>query len=93
MTSETSSASAAAYDSWSTDYDSCQNPTRDLDTRALRSNFETLDVNWDDLEIVEFGCGTGRHTQWILEKWGDRIKRIRAFDLSEVSFYHQFVHN
>ena len=56
--------SAKTYDIWSDTYDTCKNPTRDLDEKALKSqNFELAGKR-----VVEFGCGTGRHSEWILKQ-------------------------
>lgn len=70
-----------AYDIWSKDYDDSVNPTRDLDTRAFGS--QGFDLR--DKAVVEVGCGTGRHTEALMIKFGDEIKSYTAFDLSQVS--------
>lgn len=48
----------AAYDRWSTTYDSDENLTRDLDQWATK---QTL-VNFQCNSILELGCGTGKNT-------------------------------
>lgn len=57
-----------AYNSWALQYDSNENKTRDLDHQATievlsKYNFRT---------VLELGCGTGKNTQWFLNK-ADRI--------------------
>lgn len=66
---------AEAYDTWSSVYDSCENPTRDLDMKALQEQ----NLNFTDKTVVEFGCGTGRHTEWIASTG---CKSVLAMDLS-----------
>ena len=66
---------AAAYDEWAETYDSVQNRTRDLAAVALRQ----ADLNLADRSIVEIGCGTGRNTEWLLE----RAAGIVVMDFSE----------
>ena len=66
---------AVAYDTWSSEYDSCENPTRDLDMKALREQ----NLDFTDKTVVEFGCGTGRHTQWIAST---KCRSVLAMDLS-----------
>ena len=63
-----------AYDSWSDQYDSNLNKTRDMEALALR---ETLaGIKFDT--CLEIGCGTGKNTAWLLT----RAKTITAVDLS-----------
>ena len=76
----TSEKVAQAYDSWSGDYDTCLNKTRDLDTIALRS--QQLDLS--EKTVIEIGCGTGRHTQWFAQKFGQNLKKLTGMDLSQV---------
>lgn len=66
---------AAAYDTWSSMYDSCENPTRDLDMKALQEQ----NLDFTGKVVVEFGCGTGRHTEWIASTG---CKSVLAMDLS-----------
>ncbi len=53
-----------SYNIWAGIYDSMGNKTRDLEkTAALRTLREfTFDT------IIEIGCGTGKNTEWLLEK-------------------------
>lgn len=63
-----------AYDSWSVQYDTNVNRTRDLEALSLR---ETLaDIEFDN--CLEIGCGTGKNTAWLINK----AKSITAIDLS-----------
>jgi ubiquinone/menaquinone biosynthesis C-methylase UbiE len=64
-----------AYNLWSKQYDTNANKTRDLEAKALR---ETLD-NISFENCLEIGCGTGKNTEWIIQK----AKHITAVDLSE----------
>ncbi|GAB1418396.1 hypothetical protein MASR2M12_11610 [Bacteroidales bacterium] len=64
-----------AYKHWSTQYDTNQNKTRDLEAISLR---ETLnDIKFEN--CLEIGCGTGKNTEWLLAKG----QKITAIDLSE----------
>ena len=85
----TARESASAYDRWASDYDHCENKTRDLDGIALRAQ----DLDMAGKEVVEFGCGTGRHTMHFLDKFGEHIVKYTAMDASEVIdtfFFSQF---
>ena len=64
-----------AYDSWSEQYDSNNNKTRDLEAIALRRTL--AEINFSD--CLEIGCGTGKNTEWLLT----RANAITAVDLSE----------
>ncbi|PTX45231.1 methyltransferase family protein [Christiangramia gaetbulicola] len=64
-----------AYDSWSSQYDTNQNKTRDLDKKVTREilnkvNFKT---------VLELGCGTGKNTIWLQKK----AEKILGVDFSE----------
>ena len=64
-----------AYDSWSSQYDTNQNKTRDLDKKVTR---EILDkVNFKT--VLELGCGTGKNTIWLQTK----AEHILGVDFSE----------
>lgn len=65
---------AAAYDQWSSLYDSNENKTRDLDATALRTNFKGMHFQ----NILEWGCGTGKNTEWLATICGN----LTAVDLS-----------
>jgi len=64
-----------ASNSWSDQYDSNNNKTRDLEAIALRRTL--TEINFTD--CLEIGCGTGKNTQWLLTK----TNAITAVDLSE----------
>lgn len=64
-----------AYDSWSSQYDTNQNKTRDLDKKVT---IEVLDkVNFKT--VLELGCGTGKNTIWLQTK----AEHILGVDFSE----------
>lgn len=64
-----------AYDSWSTQYDSNENKTRDLEAIALKQ----LLAGKNFKNCLEIGCGTGKNTTWLLTI----SDHITAIDLSE----------
>lgn len=64
-----------AYNSWASQYDTNQNKTRDLEAKALRDVLSTISFN----SVLEIGCGTGKNTEWLLQK----AEQITAVDLSE----------
>lgn len=53
-----------AYDNWSEQYDTNMNLTRDLEARALRSVLASTAKT----RILEFGCGTGKDSEWLIER-------------------------
>ncbi|CAM4248561.1 hypothetical protein GIHI108528_11850 [Gillisia hiemivivida] len=64
-----------AYDLWSYSYDDMQNKTRDLEKLVGKEMFE--DTYYEN--NLELGCGTGKNTQWLIEKCNSLI----ALDFSE----------
>ncbi len=64
-----------AYNIWAEQYDTNSNKTRDLEAESLRSTLSNLHFE----SCLEIGCGTGKNTQWLLEK----ATHITAVDLSE----------
>jgi len=64
-----------AYDSWSNIYDTNDNKTRDLDRKV------TIEIlsKYKFESVLELGCGTGKNTQWLL----NRAKRIIGLDFSQ----------
>lgn len=63
-----------AYDSWSQQYDTNINKTRDLEALALREILSGIAFD----SCLEIGCGTGKNTVWLMT----RAKKITAVDLS-----------
>ncbi len=64
-----------AYNLWATQYDTNDNKTRDLEAHALRKTLANIPFS----RVLEVGCGTGKNTQWLVEK----ADHITAVDLSE----------
>ena len=64
-----------AYDSWSASYDSIVNKTRDLEALSFRSLLSKISFS----KVIELGCGTGKNTEWLVEK----AKQVLAVDFSE----------
>ena len=64
-----------AYDTWSKQYDTDNNKTRDLEAQALRLTLAGVPFN----NCLEIGCGTGKNTEWLVTK----AKQIIAVDLSK----------
>lgn len=64
-----------AYNSWSTQYDSNENKTRDLEAIALKQILGGKQFK----NCLEVGCGTGKNTTWLLTI----CDHITAIDLSE----------
>ena len=63
-----------AYDSWSGQYDTNINKTRDLEAQALREMLAGIAFD----NCLEIGCGTGKNTAWLIT----RATKITAVDLS-----------
>ena len=64
-----------SYNLWSSQYDTNENKTRDLEARAMREILSRVSFT----RCLELGCGTGKNTEWLLQK----AKRVLAVDLSE----------
>lgn len=64
-----------AYNSWSEQYDTNLNKTRDLEAVSLREMLKNIEFE----NCLEIGCGTGKNTEWLLTKG----KKILSIDLSE----------
>jgi len=64
-----------AYNSWASQYDTIENKTRDLEASALHNILSIISFS----TILEIGCGTGKNTEWLLQK----AEHITAVDLSE----------
>lgn len=63
-----------AYQHWARIYDSDENRTRDLDALVLRGT----ELPLDDADIVEFGAGTGKNTEYLAQT----ARSVLALDLS-----------
>jgi ubiquinone/menaquinone biosynthesis C-methylase UbiE/GNAT superfamily N-acetyltransferase len=63
-----------AYNTWADTYDDAPNKTRDLEAVALRS----MMANTTFQRVLETGCGTGKNTEWLLE----RAQHLTAADFS-----------
>jgi len=64
-----------SYDAWAARYDTDRNRTRDLDAT---STIETLS-NYQFKRVLELGCGTGKNTEWLL----NRAECIIGLDFSQ----------
>ncbi len=64
-----------AYNIWASQYDTNDNKTRDLEGQALRVSLANIPFD----SCLEIGCGTGKNTEWLIEK----AKHITAIDLSD----------
>lgn len=64
-----------SYNEWSLQYDTNENKTRDLESIALREILHNINF----ASCLEIGCGTGKNTEWILQK----ANSITAVDLSQ----------
>ena len=64
-----------AYDTWSSQYDTNINKTRDLEALALQQTLAGIAFD----SCLEIGCGTGKNTHWLVGK----AKEITAIDLSD----------
>ena len=53
----------AGYDRWAATYDTDGNPMTALEGPHLRAAVGEV----RDLHVLDFGCGTGRHTEWLAE--------------------------
>ena len=65
----------SAYNSWSSQYDTNENKTRDLEAIALRKILAEKKIK----HCLEVGCGTGKNTAWLV----NICDRITAIDLSK----------
>lgn len=64
-----------AYNNWASQYDTNINKTRDLEGRALRTTLSAITFK----SCLEIGCGTGKNTEWFIEK----ANHVTAVDLAE----------
>jgi ubiquinone/menaquinone biosynthesis C-methylase UbiE len=65
---------ANAYNSWSAQYDTNENKTRDLEALSLQKILQGKNFK----HCLEIGCGTGKNTAWLLTI----CDQITAIDLS-----------
>lgn len=65
------------YDLWAATYDATDNPIVAVDGQVLPPMMDAIGP-WDGLSILDAGCGTGRHTAWLVE----RAARVLAMDFS-----------
>jgi ubiquinone/menaquinone biosynthesis C-methylase UbiE len=56
----------SAYNNWAKSYDEMDNKTRDLDKLATQLMLADI-INSTD-SVLEFGCGTGKNTEWLIKK-------------------------
>jgi ubiquinone/menaquinone biosynthesis C-methylase UbiE len=66
---------ANAYNSWSAQYDTNDNKTRDLEALSLQKILQGKSFK----HCLEIGCGTGKNTAWLLTI----CDQITAIDLSK----------
>ena len=67
----------SVYNNWAQSYDVMENKTRDLDKEATR--IMLADVIHPTSIVIEFGCGTGKNTEWFIKNAG----QVTAVDFSE----------
>jgi ubiquinone/menaquinone biosynthesis C-methylase UbiE len=66
---------ANAYNSWSSQYDTNENKTRDLEALSLQKILQGKSFK----KCLEIGCGTGKNTSWLLSI----CDQITAIDVSK----------
>ena len=64
-----------AYNQWAGTYNDTINKTRDLEQKAKKETLKDIPYS----TVLELGCGTGKNTQWLLQK----ADSITAVDFSE----------
>ncbi|HEX2629372.1 MAG TPA: class I SAM-dependent methyltransferase [Chitinophagaceae bacterium] len=64
-----------AYNQWAAQYDTNENKTRDLEKKVLRDTLSNLSFQ----KILEIGCGTGKNTEWLIQK----AASVTSVDFSE----------
>lgn len=63
-----------AYNAWAKQYDTNTNKTRDLDAQSTVSTLNKYPFK----RVLELGCGTGKNTQWLIQK----AERVIGLDFS-----------
>lgn len=72
---ETSAEVQKAYNTWVHQYETNENPTRDLNAKVLRQQpFDLVGKS-----VLEIGCGTGLNTIWL----ADRAQFVVGVDIAE----------
>jgi ubiquinone/menaquinone biosynthesis C-methylase UbiE len=64
-----------AYNQWASSYNDVVNLTRDVELKAKKEILKALPFS----SVLELGCGTGKNTEWLLEK----ANSITSVDFSE----------
>ncbi|QGY44201.1 methyltransferase domain-containing protein [Maribellus comscasis] len=64
-----------AYNNWAEQYDSNKNRTRDLEAISLQNTLQNIPFE----TCLEIGCGTGKNTEWLIQK----AQEVVAVDFSE----------
>ena len=52
------------YNAWAHQYDNNINPTRDLDKTVTKESLSNIDF----FKVLELGCGSGKNTEWLINK-------------------------
>jgi predicted TPR repeat methyltransferase len=65
----------SAYNNWAPSYDSMPNKTRDLEAKGIREILSKISFT----TVLELGCGTGKNTEWLLNK----ADKVLSVDFSE----------
>ena len=60
------------YKHWAKTYDTCCNPTRDLDNAVTKTTLSKYVFS----RALELGCGTGKNTEWLLSKGVDHVMAL-----------------
>lgn len=83
--SDTTNRIQIAYDEWAEIYDTNDNPTRDMNYKAIRDESFAL----ADKRVLEIGCGTGLNTKYLSQYAG----HVTGMDISKemLSKAHQRV--
>ena len=67
----------SVYNQWADSYDEIDNKTRDLDKTATQMMLGDI-INLS-ASVLEWGCGTGKNTAWLLKN----VRLLIAIDFSE----------
>ncbi len=73
--SDTTNRIQLAYDEWAEIYDTNNNPTRDMNYKAIREESFPL----ADKRVLEIGCGTGLNTKYLSRHAG----HVTGMDISK----------